>query len=190
VVWLEHDLYDQLQLLQILDAVARAGAGVRSVELLVVGDVAGRPDFHGLGELTAPELEALWPARVPLTDEVLELGRAGWATLCAPDPRALAAFAARPLAGLPYLGAALLRLLEELPDVASGLSRTERQLLEAVAGGAATPSRRVPRERAARGGALRGRRVGLAAPARARDGRRAARRAAVRRAGAAAAAAG
>jgi hypothetical protein len=139
VVWLEHDLYDQLQLLQILAAIADHELDEPAVELLVVGAVPGRPDFHGLGELSAPELEALWPARAPLTADVLALGRTGWAALCEPDPRSLEAFAAGPHPGLPYLRAALERLLEELPDTTAGLSRTERQLLEAVAAGASTP---------------------------------------------------
>jgi hypothetical protein len=40
---------------------------------------------------------------------------------------------------LPFLGAALRRLLEELPGVEDGLSRTERQALQAIAAGARTP---------------------------------------------------
>lgn len=139
VVWLEHDLFDQLQLLQILAAIAGCGLDAPAVELLVVGEVPDRPDFHGLGELSAPELELLWPARVPLTADVLERGRAGWAALCEPDPRSLEAFAGATHPGLPYLRPALERLLEELPDTTSGLSRTERQLLEAMAAGASTP---------------------------------------------------
>jgi hypothetical protein len=139
VVWLEHDLFDQLQLLQILAAIADHELDEPAVELLVVGDVPARPDYHGLGELTASELEAFWPARVPLTADVLALGRAGWAALCEPDPHSLEVFAAAAHPGLPYLRPALARLLEELPDTISGLSRTERQLLEAVGTGARTP---------------------------------------------------
>jgi hypothetical protein len=40
---------------------------------------------------------------------------------------------------LPFLAAALRRLLEELPDTANGLSRTERQLLEPLRDGPRTP---------------------------------------------------
>jgi hypothetical protein len=139
VLWFEHDLYDQLQLLQILAAIAATGVEEARVELLVVGEVPGRPDFRGLGELDARELEALWPRRVPLTAEVTATAQQGWAALCGADPRAIASFARRGHPGLPYVGAALKRLLQELPAVGSGLSRSERQLLEAVAGGADTP---------------------------------------------------
>jgi hypothetical protein len=139
VLWFEHDLHDQLQLLQILAAIAATGVGDPRVELLVVGDVPGRPDFHGLGELDARELEALWPRRVPLAADVTAAAQRGWAALCGDDPRALASFARIVPPGLPFLGAALERLLEELPAVGSGLARSERQLLEAVEGGADTP---------------------------------------------------
>ena len=40
---------------------------------------------------------------------------------------------------LPFLGAALRRLLEELPAPTDGLSGTERRALQAIAAGAATP---------------------------------------------------
>src|SRR5262249_2955444 len=62
VLWFEHDLYDQLQL---LDALALAQQEEAAPELIVVGSFPGRPSFHGLGELTAGELETLWPARRP-----------------------------------------------------------------------------------------------------------------------------
>ena len=41
--------------------------------------------------------------------------------------------------GLPFLGAALRRLLEELPAPQDGLSGTERRALQAIAAGEATP---------------------------------------------------
>ena len=73
VLWFEHDLYDQLQLLQVLALAARAGRP----ELIVVGSFPGRPGFRGLGELTADELETLWPRAAPATDEDARAGGRG-----------------------------------------------------------------------------------------------------------------
>src|SRR6476661_4089635 len=73
VLWFEHDLYDQLQLLDVLALVAEAEVAVETLELIVVGSFPGRPGFRGLGELTASELESLWDARVPATAEVVAL---------------------------------------------------------------------------------------------------------------------
>jgi hypothetical protein len=54
-----------------------------------------------------------------------------------PDPRALP-FLAKRIKAMPFLAGALERQLEELPDPTSGLSRTERQVLAAIARGEAT----------------------------------------------------
>ena len=136
VLWFEHDLYDQLQL---LDVLARAHGLDGMLEAIVVGTFPGKPAFRGLGELSPDELEILWPARREVTAETVEEATAAWAAFRAPEPVALAELAARGSENLPFLGGALERLLEELPEVGDGLSRTERQALQAIAGGARTP---------------------------------------------------
>ncbi len=136
VLWFEHDLYDQLQLLDVL-ALAHGLEG--SLESIVVDDFPGKPSFRGLGELTPDELETLWPARREVRAETLAEAAAAWDAFRSPEPVALEELAVRGSEELPFLGAALLRLLEELPGVDDGLSRTERQALEAIAGEARTP---------------------------------------------------
>jgi Domain of unknown function (DUF1835) len=124
VLWFEHDLYDQLQLIQVL-----ARVDGQLVEAIVVD--------RFLGELTAAELAALWPERRAVTAAALETARAAWAAFTAPDPAALAALA--PDGALPFLGPALDRLREEYPATTDGLARSERQALAAVAAGADEP---------------------------------------------------
>ena len=133
VLWFEHDLYDQLQLLQILAGLPDRPAGV---ELICVGSFPGRPGFAGLGELDPDELMSLWPVRTPVVNEHVRAARAAWDVFRAPDPRGLARAATTPDERLPFVAPALRRLLEELPGARDGLSRTERQLLAAVAAGA------------------------------------------------------
>ena len=141
VLWFEHDLYDQVQLLQVLANAADLGFDPERVALVNVGSFEGRPDFHGLGELAADELESLWPLRRPVTAELAALGRRSWEALRAPEPGAIEDFLATDSTELPFLASALHRLLEELPDSRNGLSRSERQLLESLADGARTPRR-------------------------------------------------
>ena len=136
VLWFEHDLYDQLQLLDIL---ALAQTEERAPELIVVGSFPGKPSFAGLGELTASELETLWPARGRATPAALEAATGAWAAFRAPEPTALAEWATRDTAELPFLAPALRRLLDELPAPKDGLSGTERRALQAVAAGAHSP---------------------------------------------------
>jgi DNA-binding transcriptional MerR regulator len=128
VLWFEHDLFDQLQL---LDALALAGEKGTSLDLIVVSSFPGKPDFRGLGELTADELETLWPQRQQADPKLLEAARSAWDAVRAPEPVELA-----------ELGDHfdLSRLLEELPAPVDGLSGTERRALQAIEGGARTPA--------------------------------------------------
>src|SRR6059058_3587646 len=128
VLWFEHDLYDQLQL---LDALALARETGVMPELLVVDEF--------LGPLTADELEELWPLRHPATPDTLEHAAAVWDAFRAPDPRELSRLARDERPDLPFVAPALERLLEELPAPVDGLSGTERRALQAVEAGATTP---------------------------------------------------
>ena len=136
VLWFEHDLYDQLQL---LDVLSLAHGEEAAPELVVVGSFPGKPSFRGLGELTADELETLWPERRRASAGTLEAAAEAWEAFRAPEPSALAELAHREQPELPFLAPALLRLLEELPAPGDGLSGTERRALAAVAAGQKTP---------------------------------------------------
>ncbi len=138
VLWFEHDLHDQLQLIQILSRIA--GHPQRGAARLITLDrFPGRPGFKGLGELSAGELETLWPARAVIPQEAYDTAARAFTALQESDADTLAALAAMPSAELPYLAAALRRLLEERPWAGPGLGRSERQILRAVAEGAHTP---------------------------------------------------
>lgn len=137
VLWFEHDLYDQLQLVDVLTLASAAG---RAPELIVTGSFPGKPSFRGLGELTAEELETLWPARTVASRETLDIAVGVWAALRHPDPRALAAYANAEIPQLPFLAPALRRLLAELPAPHDGLSDTERHALRVIAAGATGPT--------------------------------------------------
>jgi hypothetical protein len=131
VLWFEHDLYDQLQLIQLLDWFSRQGLAGTRVSLIQSGEY--------LGELNGDRLAALLPTRRAVAVTQLEAGREAWQAFCAPDPTGIAKIAGRPPdPSLPFLAAALGRVLEEYPSAANGLSRSEQQLLVSAALGART----------------------------------------------------
>ncbi len=136
VLWFEHDVYDQLQL---LDVLALAHAEETPPELIVIGSAPDRPSFAGLGELAANELETLWPSRQRAAPAALEAAASAWAAFQAPEPTGVAEWATGDTALLPFLAPAVRRLLEELPAPKDGLSGTERRALHAIAAGARTP---------------------------------------------------
>ena len=137
VLWFEHDLYDQLQLVQLLDWIDGNGTGGARLSLICIGAFPGRPRFQGLGELDAAELASLSPSRTAVGEAELVLARRAWAAFRSPDPRALETLLDGDTTVLPFLAGALRRHLEQFPAVGDGLSRTERQLLESLAGGPA-----------------------------------------------------
>ena len=139
VLWFEHDLYDQLQLIQILDALADPASRPPRLTAIVIGAHPDVTPFHGLGQLTAAQLAALFPDRAPVTDYQIALARAAWAAFRSPDPTAVAAVLVGDTSALPFLRGALVRHLEDFPAVGDGRGRTERQILDVMAAGALPP---------------------------------------------------
>lgn len=133
VLWFEHDLFDQLNLIQVLTWIRTNVPAAMTVSLICIDSFPGRPDFKGLGELTAAELAPLLDTRRPVTAAQYALAERAWAAFRQPAPDALDALRRADLSAMPLLGAALTRLLEEYPWTTDGLSRSERRLL-ALAG--------------------------------------------------------
>jgi hypothetical protein len=130
VLWFEHDLYDQLQLAQLLDFFASAELGGTRLTL-----VCG-PEY--LGPATPQRLAERFGDRTEVSAEQLALGRAAWAAFRSPDPRAVAARVMLEMPELPFLRTSLIRHLEQFPSTRNGLSRSEQQALEAIDAGAGT----------------------------------------------------
>jgi hypothetical protein len=138
VLWFEADLYDQLQIIQILDRLADLGVPARHITLICIGEHAGIARFGGLGQLTAEQLREL-PATnacTRLTPAALTLAADAWTAFRAPTPDGLRAIAEARSGELRFLGEAFDRLSREYPATRDGLSLTERRILAAVADGA------------------------------------------------------
>jgi hypothetical protein len=126
-LWFEHDLFDQLQLVQILD---RLGSRLGRVSLICVD--------RYLGPMSGAELAGLWPSRHVVTDPEVALAEEAWRAFRSPDPTAIEALLARDTSALPFLAGALRRHLQQFPSVETGLARTERQILQAASEGQQT----------------------------------------------------
>jgi hypothetical protein len=138
VLWFEADLYDQLQIIEILARLTGLGVPADRITLICIGEHAGIARFGGLGELTAAQLRELpqTNACARLTPAALDLAHRAWAAFRAPTPEGLGAVAAARLGELRFLGEAFDRLSREYPATRDGLSLTERRVLAAVADGA------------------------------------------------------
>ena len=125
-LWFEHDLVDQLQLIQLLDFF---GDEERTDRICLVQ----ADDYLGLQ--SAEALRTLESARRDVTLEQFGLASQAWAAFTAETPEALGELAFIDEPALPYLASALRRLLQELPAADSGLSLTEQRILTALADG-------------------------------------------------------
>ncbi len=134
VLWFEHDLYDQLQLLEVLDRLPESGPRVTAI---LAGDYLGAQP---------PERLTQWfHARTTVTPEQRDLASRAWAAFRSPDPAGLVGICGAEPSGsaigsagaspIPHLFPALRRHLQQFPSTETGLSRTEAQTLAAVAAG-------------------------------------------------------
>jgi hypothetical protein len=122
VLWFEHDLYDQLQLIQVLDGLAE----LRGPPISLVCEA------EYLGTMAVERAAELFALRNPVTRRHFREAQAAWAAFRSSDPKSIENV--KP-AALPFLAAALRRHLEEFPWTTDGLSLLERRVLEALSTG-------------------------------------------------------
>ena len=135
VLWFEHDLYDQLQLIQLLDWFEQQDLEGINLDLIQINSYPGVRPFYGLGQLSGPQLARLFPMRKRVTQAQRSIAAEAWRAFRAEDPTDLAAISQQKFDEMPFLAAALTRFLEEYPGATDGLSRTERQVLQAAGAG-------------------------------------------------------
>jgi len=143
VLWFEADLYDQLQIAQILARLADLAVPPERITLICIGEHPGIAHFGGLGQLGADQLRALAASGVaaPLTASALDLAQRAWAAFRAPRPTGLGEVAATRSPELRFLAEAFDRLSREYPSSRDGLSLGERRLLAACVDGEQTAAR-------------------------------------------------
>ena len=135
VLWYEHDLFDQLNLLQLLSWLKGRLAASKTVSLIETGTFPGRPSFKGIGELNPADMAPLFETRAPIADERYALSERAWTAFRQSSPETLDEFRRNGTRAIPFLDAALKRFLEEYPWINDGLSRSERRLLEIASSG-------------------------------------------------------
>jgi hypothetical protein len=125
VLWFEHDLYDQLQLIQVLDWFA--AHPVRRLSLVCEAEY--------LGPMPAARAKQRFEQRRPVAPRQLDVAEAAWLAFRSAHPAPLMEAVRSDTSALPFLRAALVRLLQEFPWLDDGLSRTERGILAALRDG-------------------------------------------------------
>jgi hypothetical protein len=128
VLWFEHDLYDQLQLVQLLAFFARRDLTIVKLSLVCTDEY--------LGSCTITRLQELFEARHEVSSRERDAGQRAWNAFSSADPTDVLSVLQEGTPALPFLNGALRRHLQQFPSTSNGLSRSELQALEAIAGGA------------------------------------------------------
>lgn len=136
VLWYEHDLFDQLNLIQILSHLGRQSVLPKPVSLVSIDRHPTIANFKGLGELTVPDIAALFETRTPIHEAQIVVAKRAWAAFRSADPHRIEEFLHSDTSALPFLAAALRRHLEEFPSSVNGLSKYETRILQLAAEGA------------------------------------------------------
>ena len=130
VLWFEWDLYDQLQLIQLLAFFAgKLGTREQPLKLELVC-IEGY-----LGNLPPEKFNELDKQREIVDVAMLTLGRKAWKAVTSSSPTEVMALLDSDTIRLPFFAGALRRFLEELPWTRDGLARSELQLMDAIAAG-------------------------------------------------------
>lgn len=128
ILWFEHDLYDQLQLIQLLFEFGRLTAAAPSCSIIC--------HDHFVAMTPEDQLAADYENRVTVSRGQLDLASKVWEAFTSSDPEALVILRRETdLHALQFLGRAIDRLLADRPSQQDGLSRTERSVLGCLADG-------------------------------------------------------
>jgi len=131
ILWFEQDLYDQLQLLQVLSWFKEHLSQNVTLSLILTDKYFKGYSFHELRQLLLYEQA--------IQQEQLGLAQKAWSAFCAPTPMAWFRLLSEPTSALPFLKASVKRLLEEYPNTKNGLSRTAHQALLSISHGKTEP---------------------------------------------------
>lgn len=129
-LWFESDLYDQLQLAQILAELFNAHAPFEEAELVEVDGYISAMD--------PAALHRAYESRVSIGIRHFEIAREIWDAFRESQPTRLHKLAAKDYPVLPYMAAALRRLFEEFPHVESGVTGIQAAVLNELRKGSET----------------------------------------------------
>ncbi len=131
ILWFEHDLYDQLQLLQLLDWFAHQPAANTMLTMICTEQYLGR--------LTPQQMSDLYQFEQAITAQHLLLAKQAWAAFRSASPEPWQQLLQQDTSALPFLHDAILRVLQEYPNCQHGLSRTAFTALDLIAKGESKP---------------------------------------------------
>lgn len=125
VLWFEHDLYDQLQVIQILNWFASQDLENANIHFISTDNY--------LGMLSPAEMSELQNHTQPLLYEQIVIATTAWQSFTLNTPLEWQNLLQQDTTCLPFLAGAVKRILQEYPDSKTGLTLTQQQALSELA---------------------------------------------------------
>lgn len=126
-LWFEHDLYDQLQLIQILEWLYGQDALIQKTKLIQAD--------HYIGYHRPSQVPELFNLAKPITNEQVSIAVKVFTMFKRGEASKIMQLKESDLKLLPYLSSAIIRLLDELPNDNTGCTQTEYSILELIGDG-------------------------------------------------------
>lgn len=130
VLWFEHDLYCQINMIAIVSWIKRFRKGEK-VSLVCSGDVKGSKKRLGLCELNPKQIQQHYNNRVELTQDDIEYADYIWQLYCSDSPLRLeTVYKFNPMSPFVYLSEAIEMHLKRFPSIENGLNNVENYILK------------------------------------------------------------
>ena len=129
ILWFEHDLFCQVNLIALLSWIWGNHRG--PVSLISINKHPNHPFFQGLGQLSPTELADLYPDRLDIPGEVAQFADQIWKSYSGPDPIQLfkLIFEEDHPQELPFLKSSFTEHFRRFPSAESGLNQVQEQIL-------------------------------------------------------------
>lgn len=133
ILWFDHDLFGQLQLVQLIDWFYHQEMGnVELCQVNIENLKSGRKVLR-ISQLSPVQVTALYQSCHEVTLTQANICRLAWDAFTSTTPHKLISFQPKDLSTMPFLKNAIARLIQEYPSKTTGLSRTEYLIIDAVA---------------------------------------------------------
>lgn len=124
VLWFEHDRYDQMMLMYLLNELSKNG--IENLSIVTIDKYEGVEPFYGMGQLSSQQLEELfYQKKQPISDEQIIEAVTGWKAYTSKNPTEIEKWMASSKQKLPFLKQALQTHLSYFPTVHTGLNEVE-----------------------------------------------------------------
>ncbi len=130
VLWFEHDLYCQINMLAVISWLKRYRKGYH-ISLVCSGKVENSKNLLGLSQLNPAQIDHHYKNRVVLSQDDIEYADYIWQLYCSDSPLRLeTVYQFNPMSPFKYLATAIETHLQRFPSIKNGLNNVENTILK------------------------------------------------------------